>query len=250
MQTYTSNSQETKLYLAYGSNLNITQMAGRCPTAKVVGAVTLSDYHLLFRGGDCSSVATIEAFKGGKVPVLVWEITPEDESALDHYEGFPELYRKETMSVRFDDKSQISKKFQERYTTDQPYNAMIYIMNVKSSNGHTRLLGRPGEHYFDVIAEGYRQLLLQFGFLQFDEGILDKAVYDSTLSNRKHAETIKSQILAIRSGGETNMLDTNAVHRIASREGYIELEMFLADRRGQSAYARFIFTGDMSHLLG
>jgi len=26
-----------KLYIAYGSNLNLPQMADRCPTAKVVG---------------------------------------------------------------------------------------------------------------------------------------------------------------------------------------------------------------------
>ena len=29
---------KNKLYIAYGSNLNLPQMAGRCPTAKVVGA--------------------------------------------------------------------------------------------------------------------------------------------------------------------------------------------------------------------
>jgi len=29
---------KNKLYIAYGSNLNLTQMAKRCPTAKVLGA--------------------------------------------------------------------------------------------------------------------------------------------------------------------------------------------------------------------
>lgn len=38
------------LYLAYGSNLNLEQMAYRCPTAKPVGQVVLKDYQLLFRG--------------------------------------------------------------------------------------------------------------------------------------------------------------------------------------------------------
>jgi hypothetical protein len=46
-----------------------------CPTAKVVG---------------------------GSVPVLVWELTPADEAMLDRYEGFPFLYRKETVRVRLD----------------------------------------------------------------------------------------------------------------------------------------------------
>ena len=38
-----------RLYIAYGSNLNLEQMAFRCPTAKVVGKSELKDYELLFR---------------------------------------------------------------------------------------------------------------------------------------------------------------------------------------------------------
>ena len=37
-------------YIAYGSNLNLKQMAMRCPTAKVVGRAMLKDYQLTFRG--------------------------------------------------------------------------------------------------------------------------------------------------------------------------------------------------------
>lgn len=39
-----------KYYLAYGSNLNIRQMALRCPTAKPVGTAVIEDYELLFKG--------------------------------------------------------------------------------------------------------------------------------------------------------------------------------------------------------
>jgi hypothetical protein len=85
---------KNKLYLAYGSNLNLKQMADRCPTAKVVGASQINDHRLLFRGAHAGAVATIEPFEGGNVPVLVWEITPTDEAALDRYEGWPFLYRK------------------------------------------------------------------------------------------------------------------------------------------------------------
>ena len=70
-------------YLAYGSNLNLEQMAHRCPTAKVVGTTTLKDYALLFRGQHGGAVATVEPCKGSEVPCLVWEITPADEQALD-----------------------------------------------------------------------------------------------------------------------------------------------------------------------
>ena len=47
-----------RLYIAYGSNLNLEQMAFRCPTAKVVGKSELKDYELLFRGGRRGAVAT------------------------------------------------------------------------------------------------------------------------------------------------------------------------------------------------
>ena len=40
-----------RLYIAYGSNLNLSQMAYRCPTAKVAGKGGLKGYELLFRGG-------------------------------------------------------------------------------------------------------------------------------------------------------------------------------------------------------
>lgn len=35
---------DTRLYFAYGSNINLDQMACRCPDAQVVGPVTLENY--------------------------------------------------------------------------------------------------------------------------------------------------------------------------------------------------------------
>lgn len=43
-------NRKPTLYIAYGSNLNLPQMAKRCPTAEVVGASRLKNYELLFRG--------------------------------------------------------------------------------------------------------------------------------------------------------------------------------------------------------
>ena len=128
------------LYIAYGSNLNLKQMAKRCPTAKVVGAAVLYGKHLLFRGSHGGAVATVEPHRGGQVPVLVWEITPTDERALDRYEGFPFLYRKETALVKLDGK---------------PTEAMIYIMNAGEGDNY-KPLNQPGVLYFSVIREGYK----------------------------------------------------------------------------------------------
>lgn len=126
---------DTKLYVAYGSNLNLPQMANRCPTAKVVGASELKDYKLVFRGGHGGAVATVEPCKGNTVPVLIWKITKEDEIALDRYEGFPYLYRKENLRVKLKGKN---------------IKAMVYIMN------EGRTLAQPSMYYYSVIYDGYK----------------------------------------------------------------------------------------------
>lgn len=128
-----------KLYVAYGSNLNLAQMAHRCPNAKVFGRGMLKDYQLTFRG-----VATIEPIKGAQTPVGVWEITPACESALDIYEGYPRLYRKETVDVDMEDGS-----------TQQ---AMVYIMN----EGEPCL---PNEYYYGTIRRGYADVGLDEKYL-------------------------------------------------------------------------------------
>lgn len=94
-----------RLYIAYGSNLNLEQMAFRCPTAKVVGKSELKDYELLFRGGRRGAVATVEPKEGSTVPVLIWEIQNRDEASLDLYEGYPNLYGKQMLEVELDGKT-------------------------------------------------------------------------------------------------------------------------------------------------
>lgn len=139
------------LYLAYGSNLNLEQMVERCPTAKIAGAATLENYRLLFRGGHSNAVATVEPKEGGSVPVLLWEISPADETALDRYEGWPYLYRKETVMVTLNGKS---------------VEAMVYIMN------EGRPLGKPSCYYYNVILQGYSSA-------GFDFNVLKQAVKNS-----------------------------------------------------------------------
>ncbi|MEG0689074.1 MAG: gamma-glutamylcyclotransferase family protein, partial [Hungatella sp.] len=80
---------KNRLYIAYGSNLNLPQMGMRCPTAEVVGTSEIKNCELLFRGGRRGAVATIEPLEGSSVTVLLWKIKQQDELALDRYEGFP-----------------------------------------------------------------------------------------------------------------------------------------------------------------
>lgn len=140
-----------KLYIAYGSNLNLQQMANRCPTAKPIGTSVLKDWRLLFRGAYAGAVANVEPCKGSCVPVLIWELTPDDELALDRYEGFPFLYRKENVRVKLEGKA---------------LKAMVYVMN------EGKPLGTPGCYYYSTILEGYKDA-------GFDTDILRQAVADS-----------------------------------------------------------------------
>lgn len=127
--------KNTKLYIAYGSNMNLEQMQRRCPTAKVVTSMYLEDYRLRFMGRDFHAVATIEPSADDLVPVVIWEIHPDDERNLDTYEGYPHLYRKETLQLKFGKRT---------------LPAMVYIINDEKM-----LYGQPSENYFNVIREGY-----------------------------------------------------------------------------------------------
>ncbi len=123
------------LYFAYGSNINLDQMAYRCPDAKVVGPVTLEDYELLFRG---SGVATIGPKEGSTVHGLLWRITPQCERSLDRYEGYPHLYGKESVTVK--------------NARGQKFTVMAYMMTERYL-----IPAIPPEGYYSGIEEGYRQ---------------------------------------------------------------------------------------------
>lgn len=146
-------AKKEKLYFAYGSNMNQTQMAFRCPTAHVVGTGVLKDYELRFRGSRDGAVATVEPKKGSEVPVLLWKIQQADEETLDCYEGFPRLYGKENLKIKFDGKT---------------LSAMGYVMRPHYE------LGVPSEGYASVIRQGYEQCGLDPELL---EAAIDRA-YD------------------------------------------------------------------------
>ena len=87
-----------ELYFAYGSNLNVGQMAVRCPMAQLVCRAVLEGYELAFRCG----VLTILPKAGGRIDGILWKVNDRDERALDRYEGYPHLYTKELLPVQTD----------------------------------------------------------------------------------------------------------------------------------------------------
>lgn len=71
-------------------------MRMRCPSARIIGTSEIPDYELLFKGSKTGSYLTIESKEGSRVPVAAWEVSAEDELALDRYEGFPTFYYKKS----------------------------------------------------------------------------------------------------------------------------------------------------------
>jgi len=84
-------NERPPLYFAYGSNLNPSQMAKRCPGHRVVGRASLEGYQLKFRGYGrdwAGAVGTVEPAAGSIVWGAVFALTPEHYATLDQYEGF------------------------------------------------------------------------------------------------------------------------------------------------------------------
>lgn len=140
-----------RLYVAYGSNLNIRQMKYRCPTAKLYGTGVIDNYELQFKGQPHGAFATIAPKDGSSVPIAVWEIQARDEMSLDRYEGYPSHYFKQNVPVQLD---------------GEEVNAMVYIMNLKMG------FGLPSPHYYQTVYEGYNDCGL-------NTDVLNKALADS-----------------------------------------------------------------------
>ena len=123
-----------KLYIAYGSNTNHKFMESRCPDAEFIAKAIIKNYRLEFHGKENHSYLTIVPDDNSEIETAVWAISETDESALDNYEGFPTLYRKEMLEIKING------------TTKQ---ALVYIMN----DGAEKAL--PCESYFNCVLDGY-----------------------------------------------------------------------------------------------
>ena len=128
-----------QLYIAYGSNINLEQMAYRCPHSKVAGTSEIKNFELEFRG-----VVTIVPKENASVPVLIWKLDERNLSTLNQYEGWPRLYRQEKMEFELNGKT---------------FEGMAYLMNYGK-------IAPPSQEYYNTILQGYRENGLDESFLQ------------------------------------------------------------------------------------
>lgn len=158
--------EEKRLYVAYGSNLNLYQMKFRCPTARLVGTGIIKDHELQFKGRKDSAFATIAPSEGGTVPVAVWELQPRDEKALDRYEGYPSHYFKQDIPVEM--------------KNGETVNGMVYIMDLRQD------FGIPSPGYVQTVSEGYHNCRL-------DTAVLKNAVRQSV---SRYADSISNKLIS------------------------------------------------------
>ena len=118
------------LYLAYGMNTNVAQMANRCPAAVSLGVAELPDYELVFRG-----CADIEPTPGSCMEGVLWDITDDCLAALDVLEGYPSFYTRYEVTVFHD----------SEWKT-----ALVYKMNAMD-------LFPPNAGYLRMVFEGYSE---------------------------------------------------------------------------------------------
>lgn len=154
---------EKRYYIAYGSNLNIRQMRMRCPSARLIGTSTLEDYELLFKGSKTGAYLTVEKKDGSSVPVGVWEVSTEDEKALDRYEGYPNFYYKKELTLPITGIK--TGKIRNR-------RVFVYIMHEE------RAIGVPSVFYMQTCMEGYDN----FGF---DRALLVDAYLNARRSHHE-----------------------------------------------------------------
>ena len=131
--------ENKQLYIAYGSNINLEQMAYRCPHSKVLGISEIKNFELEFRG-----VATIVPKENASIPILIWELDERDLPTLNQYEGWPRLYRQEKMEFELNGKT---------------FEGMAYLMNYGK-------IAPPSQEYYNTILRGYRENGLDESFLQ------------------------------------------------------------------------------------
>lgn len=136
-------------YLAYGANMSEKIMREeRCPGAKLLGTGELDNYRLMFKGVEPRAYATIEEWQGYKVPFVLWEISEEDEKALDRFEGYPKSYLKHVVEIEFG---------------GEKFLAMYYAKPEEQP------VGQPMTHYIHVLEEAYVRW-------KFNRAILDAAL--------------------------------------------------------------------------
>ena len=123
------------LYAAYGSNMDPAQMAERCPHSPQAGTGWLDGWRLTFGGEDLGwegALPTVVEDSDYRVFVALYELSEQDESLLDEWDGASlGYYRKARVRVS---------------TLDGEVLAWLYVLNDYEG-------GLPSARYLGMMAD-------------------------------------------------------------------------------------------------
>ncbi|MDI9498943.1 MAG: gamma-glutamylcyclotransferase family protein [Bacillota bacterium] len=146
----------SRLYFAYGSNMDETQMLKRCAHPVPVGLARLDGYRLVSRQNKKNYYASLDEAKDGSVPVLVWALSDSDIETLDGYE--PHYYYKKDVTARFGHKR---------------LEGFVYLLP------EDRERGRMGNTYRQTLLTAYRDLGLDDRIWQVEQMETEQADFRS-----------------------------------------------------------------------
>ena len=126
------NANYLTAYFAYGSNIRREGLLHRAHDAIEIDTARLPGHRLTFRG-----VADIEPAPSRTVIGVLWAVSEADLRALDRYEGYPSLYRRQLVTVLTDTGC-----------------ARAFTYRLAQPAGRVE---QPLRFYYDAIAAGYRE---------------------------------------------------------------------------------------------
>jgi gamma-glutamylcyclotransferase (GGCT)/AIG2-like uncharacterized protein YtfP len=135
-------------YFAYGSNMDLGQMKERCPSAKFLKKVLLSNYKLVYDGHSEMRNGAVGNIVPSKVDVVwgaLFEVDQECIESLDEYEGFPGAYQKSTFMVADENGSE--------------YQAMAYHREGKP-------ISEPSPEYRALLIQGAKEIDLPKNYIK------------------------------------------------------------------------------------
>lgn len=127
--------KRTKVYFAYGSNLNrsIMRIFAQNEPLDCGPTYILENFELRFHCG----LANIIPWPGGKVYGGLYRITEDMERLIDIYEGDGNLYEKETFNF-FGEQIFYYRMTKEEYLIDTPPN-IVYLMRILDGYGDWKI---------------------------------------------------------------------------------------------------------------
>lgn len=126
-------------YFAYGSNMGLTALSARCPSARQLGVARVEGFRLGFtrrserRGG---GVADLVPAPGRVVWGVLFDVGDELE-LLDGYEGVPTAYQRELWKVTTPEGAIVE--------------AWVYVVLQKAAET------LPSREYWELLLEGARE---------------------------------------------------------------------------------------------